>query len=267
MRRFRIMGLCLVAAFAMSAIATASASAAPEYYQAKNACTKKFEQVWGGGTCAKTGKVLAATKIAYTSTGGTSHLEGGLEITCSSDSSKGDTEGPKKTVKLKLIYKGCKETAHPATPCESKTTVLEEIKTEGIKGELTEASETFGGATTVVNRLEPESVTKPYFAKFVCGTTGHTINVEVKGKIFVGIEPVQTTPVEANLSVTGKALNEAKAPIAGCGWPTGSQRFLYENGAGACQHLKVVENGAELEPSGNISKDTVTYKTAIEVVQ
>jgi hypothetical protein len=267
MRRFRIMGLCLVAAFAMSAIATASASAAPEYYQAKSSCTKAFGPVWSGGTCPKTGKVLAATKITYTSKGGTSHLEGGLEITCSSDESKGDIEGSKKTVKLKLTYLGCKETAHPATPCESKTTVLEKITTEFIKGELTDASETFGGATTTVNRLEPESVTKPYFAKFVCGTTGHTINVEVKGKIFVGIAPVLASPEVGKLSLTGEAINQAQGPVAGCGWATGAQRYLYENGAGACQHLKVVENTAELEPSGNISKDTVTYKTAIETVE
>jgi hypothetical protein len=262
MRRFRIMGLCLVAAFAMSAIAVSSAVAAPEYYTNKNTCTGKFGTLWAGGTCPKTGKVLAATKVAYTNTGaGTSHLEGGLKIECSSDTGKGDLEGPKKTVKLKVTYKGCHESGN-STPCENKTTLLEQIITEPIKGELTEASKTEGGGLVVANRLEPE---KTLFAKFVCGTTGHTINVEVKGKILAAVSPtfVKSEFTEAELisklKTEGKSINAQKGVIAGCG----GQDLLYENGVGPCIHLKVVENGTELEPSWNTAEDTVKYGTKL----
>ncbi|MFI4984446.1 MAG: hypothetical protein ACHQAV_00490 [Solirubrobacterales bacterium] len=258
MRRIRIMGLCLVAAFTMSAIATASASAAPEFFGI-NTCTKKFEQMWNGGTCPKTGKVLAATKDVYSTKGSTSKLEGGIKIECSSDESKGDTEGSKKIVKLKLTYHGCHETG-TETPCQTSQATLKVIKTEAIKGELTEASETSGGTLAVVQRLEPEKV---LFTKFLCGLTGHTIKVEVKGKIFIGIEPVQLAPLESALSLTGTSFNKEKSPVAGCG----NQQFLYEVGKVTCDHLKVVENGAELEPSWNISEDAITYKTKIEVVQ
>lgn len=245
MRRFRIMGLCLVAAFAMSAIAVSSAVAAPEYYT----------------EAAKKVVLLKPTqKVAYTNTGsGISHLEGGLKIECTADTGKGDLEGPKKTVKLKVTYTGCHESGK-TTPCENKTTVLEKIITEPIKGELTEASKTEGGALVVANRLEPE---KTLFAKFVCGTTGHTLNVEVKGKILAAVTPTfvkssfTEAELKAKLSTSGKSINAQKGVIAGCG----GQDLLYENGVGPCLHLKVVENGTELEPSWNTSEDSVSYGT------
>jgi hypothetical protein len=264
MRRIRIVGLCLVAMFAMSAIASATASAAPqaEFWQAKNACTKLFEPVWNGGTCK--GKAKAATKIAFTSTGTKSFLEGGLEITCSSDTSKGDIEGSTQIKKLKISYVGCKETAHPATPCEKTVSKPELISTESIKGKLENAESTIGSGPHATMHFTPE--TKPYFAKFVCGTSGHTINVEVKGGVFATISPVFATANVSNLSTAGKTINEAQAKVAGCGWKTGAQKWLYKEGSTTCEFLKVVENGAELEPSGNISSDSETFKTAVEVV-
>ena len=50
MRRIKTMGLCLVAVFAITALASGSASAAPEYFGI-NSCTKKFGPLWNGGQC------------------------------------------------------------------------------------------------------------------------------------------------------------------------------------------------------------------------
>jgi hypothetical protein len=244
------MGLCLVAVFAMSAMATAVASAGtPEYYTEKIVKTVKHVV-----------KLTPTQKVAYTDVGaGPSHLEGGLKIECASDTAKGDLEGPVKTVKLVVTYKGCHETGN-TTPCENKTTKLETIVTEKIKGTLTEASKTEGGAQVVANELEPEVT---LFAKFVCGTTGHTINVEVKGKILAEVSPTYEksafTEAElvSKLATEGKSINNQKAVKAGCG----GQDLLYQGGIGPCVHLKVVENGTELEPSWNTAEDTVKYGT------
>jgi len=59
MKRIRIVGLCLVAVFAMSAIASASASAAAPEYQicgkaVKNATTKKYEGHFSNKECTAT---------------------------------------------------------------------------------------------------------------------------------------------------------------------------------------------------------------------
>ena len=73
------MGLCLAAAFVISAAAAASASAAlPEYF--------------------KGGKPLGATtKIAFTGKGaGESKLSGAVIVTCKKNTSKGTIEGQRK---------------------------------------------------------------------------------------------------------------------------------------------------------------------------
>ena len=50
MRRIKTMGLCLVAVFAITALASGSASAAPEYFGI-NSCTKKFGPLYNGPIC------------------------------------------------------------------------------------------------------------------------------------------------------------------------------------------------------------------------
>src|SRR6266571_3601305 len=66
MRRIKTMGLCLVAVFAITAVVSASASAAPEYFGV-NTCTKKFEALWNGGQCVTgTYKTTVATPAGTT---------------------------------------------------------------------------------------------------------------------------------------------------------------------------------------------------------
>jgi len=248
MRRIRIVGLCLVAIFAMSAIAASAASAARPAWFIKNTKTKKVEEA------------LSTTKVVFSGKGGESKLEGGLKITCETDTIKGDTLGVKGVVKVKIVYKGCHETGLTVNCGGTK----KEIKTEAIKGELTEASEKSPGTTTVVERLEPEAVVAPknIFTKFKCGEVKHEFNVVVKGQIFVRVEETHTgTITEADLSTLGETFTEQKSVIAGCG----GQKFLYENGTGACKFLKVEENGTELEPSWNTSNDHLTFKTPIAI--
>jgi opacity protein-like surface antigen len=252
MRRIRTVGLCLAAVFALCAVAAAAASAAnPAWYIEKKATSKVPASV----EVAK-----ATTKIAFSGKGGESQLIGGLNITCSNDEVKGDTIGEKGVGKVKIKYKGCHETGNEVNCGGTK----KEIKTESVKGTLTTASEKSGGATTVVERLEPEaeSGAKAIFTKFKCGAVKHEFPVEVKGKIFVRVSPTYPgTPTLTDLALTGETFTEVKSAIAGCG----VQKYLYENGAGACEFLKVIENGSELEPSANTSNDKLTFKSKIAI--
>jgi hypothetical protein len=252
MTRIRIVGLCLVAVFAVSAVTVSAASAArPAWF----VLGKKK-----GKEAAKVEEASATTKIAFSGKGEESHLIGGLNISCETDTVKGDTIGSKGVEKVKIVYKGCHETGNSINCGGTK----KEIKTESIKGELTEASETAGGPQTVVERLEPEATSgaKAIFTKFKCGETKHEFPVVVKGQIFVRVSPVHTgTITEANLSTTGETFTEVKSAIAGCG----VQKFLYEGGKAPCKFLKVEENGTELEPSANTSHDVLTFKSALAI--
>ena len=74
MRRFRILGLCLVATAAISIVGVSAAIAAPEYFT-ENTKTHVLEK-------------LSKTD-SFTSKGVASKLEGGVVIECESDTSKG----------------------------------------------------------------------------------------------------------------------------------------------------------------------------------
>jgi hypothetical protein len=230
MRRIRIMGLCLVAAFAMSVVAAASASAAlPEY-------------VKGGKT--NTAKVSFTNKSMITA-----KLEGAVVIECTSDTGKGKIEGAKHTSGLVVTYKGC--TAPSITSsCQTSPKVPGVIKTASLKGELVYAKETKTGANIVANELTPTTGTS--FAKFSCGPLKE-LKVEVKGLIYA--EP---SPINSAESVTGFSTNEAQAvePELGCGL----QKLQYKEGSVACEHL--------FTPAGkswNIAKDQETFKAAVGI--
>src|SRR2546427_4921171 len=286
MRRIRTMALCLVAMFAITASVAASASAAPLYYTNLNTCTKKFEPLAEKGQCIINGVPNKTQEISFTETGGEALLKGGLKITCVSNTGKGkifNEGGRAKVKKLKITYSECKKTG-TVTPCGSKFVKVGEteentgkILTQGIKGDVTRASETFGGATTVVQNLTPEKEgpTTKGFTEFFCGKekTG-SIKVLVRGHILIRVAPVLAAPNEkeefpGGLANHGNTFNEEKGFVAGCSEAAGkSQKYLFVEGAGSCQFLKVVENGAELEPSVNVGEnETKSGTKKIELVE
>jgi hypothetical protein len=235
MRRIRIVGLCLVAVFALTAMVTSAASAALPEYGVFNVKTKVVEPLTAEQKISFKNKSLTEAK-----------LEGGVVIECSSDVGKGVLFGPKKTVKLKVTYSGCKAPAISSS-CQKAPTKPGVILTELLKGELGYASEKSGGALHVINRLVPESSLKP-FAKFTCGPKKE-LTVIVTGVILT--EP---GPVGPPAATSGFTVNKEKAAEEGFG--CSKQAFLFENGTGTCKHL---ETGAGV--SWNVSDDEVTYGT------
>jgi hypothetical protein len=281
MRRIRTMALCLVAVFAIAASYAASASAAPLYYSSSNTCTKAFGKLAEKGECIINELPNKTQEISFTETGGEALLKGGLKITCVTNTGKGkifNEGGRAKVKKLKITYNECHKTG-TTTPCGSKFVKVEEkekntgkILTQGIKGDVTRASETFGGATEVVENLTPEKegATTKGFTEFFCGEekTG-SIKVLVRGHILIGVTPVLAAPDPGKVSEKGETFNKEKGFVTGCSEAAGkSQQYLFVEAAGACQFLKVVENGAELEPSVNVGTNTVKYGTKkIELVE
>jgi len=89
------MGLCLVAVFAITALASGSASAAPEYFGI-NSCTKKFGALYNGpicvtGTYSTTGPTPSGTakiKVANKAKAGEMVKNHSLSEACTSDTGK-----------------------------------------------------------------------------------------------------------------------------------------------------------------------------------
>jgi hypothetical protein len=231
MKRISTIGLCLVAALALSAVLASVASAETEPYYTTLSKTKVEE--------------VNTLKIAFTNEGlKRSKLEGAVVIECEHDKGKGDIEGPKKSVKVKLEYKECESPAISAS-CQKAPTKPGIIITNPLKGELGYASEKSGGTPMIAEELQPE--TKPEFAKFTCGPKKE-LSVSVTGVIFARPSPVNAPPV-----LTGEVNTAEKAVETefGCG----KQQFLYLGGGGPCLHLST-----QAGVVWNVAEDKVTLK-------
>jgi hypothetical protein len=249
MRHVKVLGFCLAAVFALSAMLVASASAASPEYEYYNTKTKTDEPLYPPSGTKK------AQKIAYTNAGlKRSKLEGGVVIECEKDTGKGDIEGPakagepaNKTVKLKVTYTECEAPAISSS-CQKSPRKPGVIITQPLKGELVYASEKSGGSLIVGNKLTPEKApAKPEFAKFTCGPKKE-LSVIVTGVIIARPEPINAASSE-----TGESINAEKSKEEGAN--CSKQQLLFINGSGLCQHLDTAAG-----TSWNVSEDEVKYK-------
>jgi hypothetical protein len=186
MKRFRIVGLCLVAVFALSAIVAGGASAAaPEFGR----CLKQTGGKYENSGCTKEAKEASKQKYEWTNTivkkgfkahqkeGTLATLEtvGGTKITCTNEHNQGSEYTGEKTVgKIVAEFEGC-ETSK--IPCNSAGNPSGDITTHSLKGLL--GVEKVGSNPPINNKLEvqltPETGTS--LANFTCST----ISVEVRG--------------------------------------------------------------------------------------
>jgi hypothetical protein len=161
MQRLKVLATALVVVFAVSAVAVASASAAPEVVKEGKAgveLVKKGLKLSGGA-----GELKAA----------------GQTVKCSSLSGSGEGEGLTKVKNVKVIYKGCKL---GTSECKTSGKGKEEISTETLHGEIGYLEK---ATKKVGNKLEPTApATK--FAGFTCGI----ITTEVTGCTINKLEPV-----------------------------------------------------------------------------
>ncbi len=231
MKRFNVLGLCLVAVFALSAAVVSSASAAaPEYFTCiiasppntghykNHTCaypgeysvnaTEKWERAaWNKGQ-----KVTFKGKNVGTPHNNsvdpfTSTIAGTVE--CKKEKVAGQVTGPK-TTEWQTEYTGCKEVAS-GFKCWTHALNAGHVKTQTLTSELVflNAAKTHPGI--VVRGTGP--VGGPVsndgrLAQYECGPTGSAdVNVEVFGQILV---PVTGNTEEARTSSTYTAAEGPK---------------------------------------------------------
>jgi hypothetical protein len=281
MRHIRIMGLCLVAVFAMSAVAAASASAAePEFL----VCKKVAEKTGGfndslctvpssGGTGEGIYKSeVPPTAVAYTTTSGAAKLEtqGAGSVECTSSTSKGKidaaTGSPKssKTVKLVVVkFKGCKTniggTAFTCNTAGQEAGKIVTAKLRGVLGYLEKTPVKVGVAR------ETETI-GAYSSEFECAGGG--LKVRTHGAV-IGVE-------EGDVNVFSKKYKRTFAQTGGIQeWtkfetppgPSGTFQLFTEFDETGLGGKGFGENG---EPPGGLPsaeevKSTVKNATAIEI--
>jgi hypothetical protein len=200
-RHVRMLGLCLVAAFAVGALAASSSSAAlPEWGK----CVKLPAVIKGvektKGKFANSNCTEAATGGAFEFVKGTSELAGGPEFTntmtsagakletsfgisveCTGEHAAGDLSGTKEVSNLQVKFTGC-TTLNGILACENQWTEPEEtieslrfvegeIVTKGLKGKLVYLSGAGTASPVVGLQLEPAEK-NGWFAFFGCGNKG-----------------------------------------------------------------------------------------------
>jgi hypothetical protein len=177
MKRFKIVGLCLMAVFALSAVVASSASAAlePEF-------TGSFPNNF--------------TSLAL----GSSELKApGLTVTCAHLSNSGVITGAKMG-SVDVTFTGC--LLSNTFPCNSAGAASEEIRTTLLL--MTPGYIKKGAPTEVGVQLEPAAAGGAFTA-FTCHIIigeepEQTVSAEVKGAVIGNITPLKTQTLEFELS-------------------------------------------------------------------
>ncbi len=195
MRHVRMLTLCLVAAFAVGALAASSASASlPEWGK----CVKlpatikgkeKTKGKFGNANCTEPGSEyefqkgtaeLPSTEFTNTMTSEKAKLETsfGISVICNAETATGNLSGTKEVTNVLVTFKGC-ESNLLELACEnqfeSEGTVESfkyipgEIRTRGLKGKLVYISGAGTASPVVGLQLEPTEK-NGWFAFFGCGS-------------------------------------------------------------------------------------------------
>jgi hypothetical protein len=213
MKRIRIVGLALVAVFALSVLAS-SATAAPVYYT----------KVEYGAT--------ANTPIKFTGTLGAAFLEGQVsktKIECVKGEATGEVTGPTTTKKNDTLFKECQT---GGIPCKNQGT--NEIKTKLLQSELGDVKTGIPGS-----RLFDEAGGKgAVLTEFECGG----LPVKVKGSV-IG----QLSGAAGNTVKEGKFASSNKLTFAEA---AGVQKFSKFLGEAGSEQLESKAGAGEYEKGG-----------------
>jgi hypothetical protein len=221
-----MVGLCLVAMFAISAVVVASASATLPEFQVENYKTYKSEPL---------NKPIKFKE----SSEGVTIKQGTTTLTCTSSTGKGKLTGPK-TLTLQTKYKGCEEPETHA-PCQSGKKPRE-IKTNMLAGTLMYASASEGGSPVVAVSMHAEGVETGSMTSYTCGSTKVALSGPVLGEVTLASEPTM------DIKVT---YAEGAEPEPGCG----KQELQFVGGVGPCLHLVVHIGSASEEPGWIVAAD------------
>lgn len=175
MKSIKIMGLCLVAAFLVSAVAVATASATGPVFLFSGSA-KGFSSASKEGTL-----VQKASAISE---------ENGAEVKCTLDTDLGEIEGGTDTDKVRNVlvaFSGCSAKVGIETfTCTTAGQVSGVIKTNQLEGQLGYINES---AKTVGLVLKPQSPAT-LFAEFECTKGANAVAIKVRGEIIGKMTPV-----------------------------------------------------------------------------
>jgi len=217
MKRMRMMGLALVAVFALS-VAASTATAAPVYYT----------KVVFGGT--------SSAPIHFTGTLGAAFLEptNKSKITCTGGTAIGEVTGPTTSKKNITTFTGCEASGFK---CNSAGEGEGVIKTKSLEGSLGGVTATLPGV-----RLFDEGEGKGgKLAEFTCA--GGAITVVVKGSVIGSLSGATATTVALAKFASTQKLTFAEA--------NGIQKYSkFVEGEVGTEQLESSTNGAAFEKSG-----------------
>jgi len=265
MKRIKIVGLCLVAAFAFSALIASGASAATYYrcsaqkkgeYTESNCATKSAK--------AHKGTFEITTGRKFTATTGTATLKtpafGPNNVVCSSSTATGELTGPKTGFET-ATFSGCEvlgfkcQSEGPNSTPSGKTGVIITSKLDSTLLGAGEKGKGFVGAKVEPGEVWTELVASgehgPFSSEFYCEGAAalRTHQDPAEGSDLSGVD----TPINAAPSTTGTTeFGEGKGESALL-----SETFSEEHFGGWGP-----PGGA---PSSENTTGTVTYETGIEI--
>jgi len=202
MKRIRIIALCLVAAFAMSAVAAATASAeAPEIGRCKKVTVKKSGK-YSSATCIalKAGGeyewTAGSVKSGFTGSGGVGTLEtvGKNKVICKTEKAVGNYGTPKTVNGVVVTFTGCETTGFTCTTVGQAAGTL---VTKPLEGSLQWEKKAL---KKVALDLVPAAGAE-LFIEFGCGP----LTIKVKGSVLVNVKAgkMETKPVQKYVGTKG----------------------------------------------------------------
>jgi hypothetical protein len=272
MKRMRIMGLCLVAVFAVTAFAASSAMALPEVGRCVSKAAGKYSdsncttKVTKGGTFerAKGAASEAESSTGFTSAGGEGVLEtvSGTKITCETQSASGkydqDSGAIKEVEGVIATFKGC-SLPLLGVKCHTVGAAEGEIKTNLLKGPLGYISGEKTKTPVVGQELTPEKV-KGTFASFECTAQAKII---VKGKEGPAEGKTGGNCIIAPVEKANEMSLTATQTYKGSGGKQEPQHF--QLGTSKFCNLESNTNGGAFEAATQALTTTVTNKEALEI--
>jgi hypothetical protein len=264
----RIAGTCLIAALALSALATTSASAFVREPPEIGRCLKHTGGKWKNGTCKTAAKVTSEQKYEWypaygeAANGETKLAEkvkfkaiskegtliqlttvSGEGIACKHQFADGEATGPKTLKSFNIRFTECAEAGQKCTSTNPKASEPGEIKVKELNGLI--GIEKFGethAKDKVANLFKPSS--GEIFTEFECGG----IPVTVKGEV---LNPLTANAMKLSATVKFVASKGKQKPEKFATDPTGTKRVLFSNklvGGGitqAGQSLTTIQTGEE----------------------
>ncbi len=261
MKRMKIVGVALIAVFALSAFAVSSASALPEVGRCVAKAAGKYtdsnctvKAVKGNGTHEW---LKSAVKTGFTSAGGVGVLEGASNVECKTQTAVGKYDADGSTPSIKAVedvvstFHGC---AIPTfgIECNSAGQAAGVIVTAKLAGNINYISGEKTKTPVVGQELTPE-VKNGAFATFECGAGAVKIITKAAKTncIIAPVTPpnVSALTVEQNYKSTGSKQE-----------PQSFQKTPTK----ICQ-LESTVNGGAPEKSGQKLITTVTNEEALEI--